>query len=58
MQKDLFQIAQMSDIYSTLNLWAILSPGLSPKILEDNHRNSKNKTGKKASLRLSKKLKD
>jgi hypothetical protein len=28
MQKDLFQISQMSDIYYTMNLWAVLSPGL------------------------------
>jgi hypothetical protein len=28
MQKDLFQISQMSDIYHTINLWAVLSPGL------------------------------
>lgn len=28
MNKDLFQISQMNDIFYTLNLWAILSPRL------------------------------
>jgi len=28
MQKDLFQISQMNDIYYTLNLWSVLSPNM------------------------------
>ncbi|OGO17242.1 MAG: hypothetical protein A2Z02_00255 [Chloroflexi bacterium RBG_16_48_7] len=28
MHKDLFQISQMNDIYYTMNLWSVLSPGM------------------------------
>jgi hypothetical protein len=47
MQKDLFQIAQMSDIYATLSQWAMLSPRLSHELSTESHGNNKDKTGRK-----------
>jgi hypothetical protein len=55
MQKDLFQIAQMSDIYATLDQWAMLSPRLSHEQPIESRRHSKNKTNKQVNSKSAKK---
>ena len=53
MNKDLFQISQMNDIYFTLDTWAMLSPRLAHE--EQLEQKQSKKKGKSTRKRLNKK---